>query len=308
MTNKIETLRAICFTQEDLQTVAGLQDSQFTSIDIDFMVEFKKVFELGLPQLRKFISKLDTEGSGLDPYSIQYYVDSLNNCALSEYVKEYAVNKRYFYQSPDCMGCTGNVSRSCASTAAIGEYYYPTGCGMDTFTKLPPIVQTTLTNAVKQVENVFRSSIAGCLNMDNTLPLVDKDPQRRCVDEPRGKMGLSPAGNYLIKDNRAYDNLVEASPYITGQVLSFLGSEDYRMYAAKKQYSPFILAQNESTSTNTQVMVKVSDKEEAKELAFDLMGDIFDSDERRKSEIVVPVENSNSKIYKLNTNTGQLGT
>jgi len=308
MTNKIETLRAICFTQEDLQNVVGIQDSQFTSVDIDFMVEFKKVFELGLPQLKKFITKLDEEGAALDPYSIQYYVDNLNNCALTEYVKEYAANKKYFRQSPDCMGCTGNVSRSCASTSAIGSDYYPTGCGLDTFVKLPPIVQNSLTNAVKQVENVFRSSIAGCLALDNTLPLVDKSPQYRYMEEPRGGMALSPAGNYLLKDSRAYDNVAESFSDIAGQVQSYLGSEDYRMYTSKKQYSPFTLAQNESTSTNMQVTVKVADKDEAKELAFDLMGDIFDSDERRKSEIVVPVENSNSKIYKLNTNTGQLGS
>ena len=71
MNNKVETLRAICYTASDIETITNLGDS-FSELEIDFMVQFKMIYELGLDQLEIFINKLDEEGEDLDTYTIEY--------------------------------------------------------------------------------------------------------------------------------------------------------------------------------------------------------------------------------------------
>ena len=58
MRNKIEILRSILFTKEDLVNYKNIDD-QFSKVEIEFMIEFKKIYELGLNQLEKFINKLE---------------------------------------------------------------------------------------------------------------------------------------------------------------------------------------------------------------------------------------------------------
>ena len=59
MRNKIEILRSILFTKEDLVNYKNIDD-KFSKVEIEFMVEFKKIYELGLNQLEKFINKLES--------------------------------------------------------------------------------------------------------------------------------------------------------------------------------------------------------------------------------------------------------
>ena len=45
MRNKIEILRSILFTKEDLVNYKNIDD-QFSKVEIEFMIEFKKIYEL----------------------------------------------------------------------------------------------------------------------------------------------------------------------------------------------------------------------------------------------------------------------
>lgn len=307
MINNVETLRALCFTEEDLQNIANLGDS-FSAKEIEFMVEFKKTFELGIPQLKKFIDKLDTEGSVLDTYTIQYYVDNLKNGPLCKQVEEYAKGKKYFKLSPDSMGNMGNLTKCPQNTPSAGTASYPLGCSVDTFNKLPPFIQATLTNGMMQTENVYRGCLKSSLEIDNTLPIVNKNPSTRYSLEVQGNGGWESTSNgcYMVQDCSFYKTLEATSIPIMKSVETYLGTDDYRMFTDKKEYNPFDYELNQSVSINTKVNRTITDGEATKTVTLDLMGDVFDSDARRESEIIIP-RDGRDYILKLNSNRGQLG-
>lgn len=306
MNNKVETLRAFCFTTDDLNNITN-QPELFSAEEVDFMIEFKKTFELGTDQLKKFIDKLDSEGSVLDTYTIQYYVDNLKNGPLFKYVEQYAQGKKYFKLSPDSMGCMGNLTRCPQNSPLVGTTVYPLGCSVDTYNKLPPLIQTTLVNSVKQVEDVFRGCLKSSLEIDNTLPIVDKLPSERYAAEASGSSGWETTanGSYMVKDRSFFEMLEATSIPIGETVKTYLGAEDYRMYLDKKAYNSFSDT-NTSVSENTKIMRNISEGDTSKTVSVDLMGDVFDSDEKRSSEIIIQ-KDERSYILKLNSNRGQLG-
>lgn len=307
MNNKVETLRAFCFTTEDLNNITN-QPELFSAEEVDFMIEFKKTFELGTEQLKKFINKLDREGSVLDTYTIQYYVDNLKNGPLSKYVEEYSAGKKYFKLSPDSMGCMGNLTRCPQNSPSVGTSVYPLGCSVDTYNKLPPFIQENLVNSVKQVEDIFRGCLKSSVEIDNTLPVVDKYPFQRYSAEAGGSNGWesTPCGNYMVKDCTFFKTLEATSIPIGENVKTFLGDEDYRMYLDKKEYNPFAPDLNTSISENTKIIRNITNGDVSKIVEVDLMGDVFDSDAKREAEIIIP-KDGNEYVVKLNSNRGQLG-
>ena len=57
MRNRVEILRAIEFTKDDLDNISNLDDLvSFSDKEKEFMESFKKVYELGLNQLELFIN------------------------------------------------------------------------------------------------------------------------------------------------------------------------------------------------------------------------------------------------------------
>lgn len=305
MKNTVEILRAICYTKEDLNTITNLADS-FTEKEIEFMVEFKKIYELGLDQLKKFIDKLDKEGKDLDTYTIQYYVDILTNGPLGSYVRQFSEFKKYFVNTPDTLGMLGNKNYSPENITIFSTDNYPLGCATDTFNKLPRFIQDGLKNGIKQVEDVFRTSLKSSSEVDNTLPIVDKSNQKRHDEEPSGKWVLRSNGNFMVKDSYYYQVIDDISQDIFDKVKLEIGEEDFRVYKDKKQYSPFDSDKNESTSTNNKIKKNITENGKTFEVTLDLMGDVFDSVEKRKNSIIVQSD-SKDKEYKLNTVEGQLG-
>ena len=196
MNNKVETLRAICFTAEDLKNIKNFADA-FTEKEIEFMVEFKKIYELGLDQLKKFIDKLDEEGKDLDTYTILYYVEVLLNGPLGSYVREFSKDKKYFVAISDSMGMLGNITRTTQNCPIYPDMDMPLGCSVDVFNKLPNFCQKTILNAVKITENMFRSSLYSSTFIDNTLPVIDKSNNIRYNDEKNGDWALKSSGTYL---------------------------------------------------------------------------------------------------------------
>lgn len=307
MNNKVETLRAICYTASDMETITNLGDS-FSELEIDFMVQFKMIYELGLDQLEIFINKLDEEGEDLDTYTIEYYVTSLLNGPLGLQTRELAKDKKYFLVGhEDSIGTLGNVTRSAQNNTLYETIGYPLGSSVDTYNKLPNFAQTTLTDSIKLTEDIFRGSLKSSSEVDNTLPIVDKLPQLRYEEEPVGKLVLRPNAAYMAKDVFFYLSVKDVSQDVFEKIKETLGDEDYRIYKDKKQYSPFDSEKNTSTSTNSKIKKKFTDGDLEEVIILDLLGDEFDSVERRTSKLIVSSD-VKDKEYLLHTNEGQLGS
>lgn len=305
-TNKIETLRAICFTKDDMENITNLGDL-FSDVDIDFMVEFKKIYELGLGQLEKFINKLDTEGKDLDTYSIQYYIDILHNGPLGNFVRELSIDKNYFVETPEIMGLLGNKSSSSSNTTLYFDRTKFIGCHVNTFNKLPTFMQTNLLASVSQTEDVFRSSLNSSIIIDNTLPIADKNPQLRYDEEYSGKWVLRSNGSFMVKDSYYYRAIEDISEQIFDKIKLELGDENFRMYSEKKLYNAFDLEKNTSISTNTTINKKIINNDVETIVETDLLGDELDSEAKRGN--ILKISNDVKDVeYKLNTNIGQLGS
>ena len=305
MRNQVEILRALCYTYDDLKTIQNLGDS-FSEKEIEFMVEFKKIYELGLDQLKVFIDKLDEEGDELDAYSIQYYVDVLFNGPLGSHTRELSKDKKYFPDTPEGMGRNGNNANSSPNTTLYETLYYPLGAPVDIHNKVPAFTQELIKTAVEQADEVFRSGFRSSMVHDNTLPIIDKAPQQRYVEEPKGGWELAPNGSYLVKDRYFKLAIEEVSQDIFDSVKAYLGDENFRLWADKKTFFPFDSSKNTSTGTNNKIEKEFTENSETIVITVDLMGDVFDSEEKRAT--ILKVENdSKDKEYTLNTNEGQLG-
>jgi hypothetical protein len=293
-----------------LDTIQNVSEFEFSEKDIEFMVEFKKIYELGLDQLQKFIDKLDEEGEELDTYSILYYVSVLLNGPLGNYVREFSEGKKYFTNTPDTMGMLGNKTKSIQNDTIYPTIEYPLGASVDTFNKLPLFIQETLGTAVEQTEEIFRGSLKSTSVNDNTLPVIDKNPQQRYVDEKDGLWVKKSNGSYMVKDRYFYLAVDDKSRDIFEKVQEYLGEENFRIYRDKKDYNAFDSEKNQSESKNEKIEKEfteiVNDEEKTLTITLDLMGDEFDSEDRRKSELKIPSDDKDRK-FKLNTNEGQLG-
>jgi hypothetical protein len=298
MRNKVELLRSIEYTKEDLKNIQNLEDiDTFTDKDIEFMEEFKKIYEFGLNQLELFINKLIDEGKDLDVYSINYYMDVLLNGPLGSYVRTLSKDKTYFKNHPDSLGILGNKLKTIQNTTILIGYDDELGCPVDVYNKLPLTLQNNLKNAVKNVESVFKSCFSSSTIVDNTLPLVDKKPQERYFEESKGTWVFSAHGNYGVRDSYFYKVIDDISESIFEKIKNYLGEETFRLYRDAKEYNPFD-DKNDSTSKNWKV--------KREEGTSDLMGNTFDSDDKRKASLKVST-NGSDKEYQLNTVVGQLG-
>jgi len=305
MTNKVEILRAIVFTKEDVDTIQNLGD-EVTDKDIEFMVEFKKIYELGLGQLKKFIDKIDQEGDELDTYSINYYISVLVNGPLGSYVREFSKDKKFFLNTPDTLGTLGNKNSSSSNNTVFIDMGYPIGCSVDTYNKLPLFIQSTLQESIKITEDIFRSSLKSSSEIDNTLPQVDKNPQLRYDEEFLGKWVLRSNGTYMVKDRFNILSVEDSSQAVFEKVQEFLGEDNFRIYRDKKQYNAFDSEKNVSKSSIVKVEKKYTEGNNTEIITTDLMGDEFDSEEKRKSALVISSVEKDEKFL-LNTNEGQLG-
>lgn len=307
MRNKIEILRALCFTKEDLETIKNVPDGTFTDLEIEFMVEFKKIYELGLNQLEVFINKLDEEGKDLQTWDIDYYVTLLLNGPLGSYAKKLAENKKYFIALPNILGNTGNSAVTLANTTLYLDNLYPLSVAVDTFNSIPDFIQGTVIESTEIVERMFRSSLNASIVNDNTLPIADKAPQKRYLEEDKGDWVKRSNASYSVKDSFYRVRMADTRSKIFDKVKELIGEEHYRIYEDHKRYSPFDDEYNTSTAINYQVKEEITENDITQEVTTDLFGNVYDSDDRRKSVLKVPTPEKD-KEYVLNTVEGQLGS
>lgn len=305
MSVKAEILRAICFTEEDLKNIQNLGE-EFLDIDISFVVEFKKIYELGLPQLKKFIDKLESEGKDLDVQSIIYYKTILLNGPLGTYVREYSKDKKYFGSYPDSLGLLGNFSNSGASVTNTLYDSYPLGASVDTFNKLPDYIQKSV-SLIKTTEDLFRSSVASSTVNDNTLPLVDKKSQDRYNKELNGGWSATSNATYLNMDVDYIKSVQNVSQKIFDSIKESISEENFRIFEHYKTYSPFDAKKNTSKASNISLDKEYQKGDKKEIIKMDLLGDVIDSEEKRARVLKIEDELKDLE-YKLNTNTGQLGS
>jgi hypothetical protein len=304
MRNKIEILRAIEFTKDDLNNIVNLDEfPEFTIKDREFMEEFKKVYELGLNQLEKFINKLDLEGSELDIYSIRYYVTQLLTGPLGSYAKELSKDKKYFRNIPDIMGRCGNIEVTNSNVTIVPNTSPPLGQTVDVYNKLPIFLKDLSVEASTVSENVFRVGMIPTSCIDNTLPLIDKKTQQRVNTEDSGSWQSQAHGTNCVRDRYFYNVLKEInSDIFFKKVKNYLQDENFRIFYDKKSYNSFDASKNTSTASNSTVVLSSN----GELIETDLMGDVYDSFDRRKSTLKLQTESKNVE-YELSTNIGQLG-
>lgn len=315
MTNRVEILRTLLFTKEDYDTITNAENS-FSDLEIEFMIEFKKIYELGLTQLEKFLDKLEEKGHELDIYTIMYYMELLRNGPLGAYLPSYTADKTRYWSrnTPDTLGLLGNKNKSPQNVTIYQGVEYPLGSEVNTFNRSPGFMQATSKLAIQLTEDMFRSGLMSSSMVDNTLPIADKRPDLRYSEEPTGQFVLRPNASYMVKDRYFYLEVEKASAPVFDKVKEYLTEpevpiplgENWRMYKEKKQYTPFDSGKNTSKSTNTKVKKEFTYGEDKEIITLDLMGDEFDSEDRRASVLKIsnPIKDEE---YKLNTNEGQLG-
>jgi hypothetical protein len=302
MRSNIDVLRGLCFSEEDLEQIQNLGD-QFTKKEIEFMIEFKKIYELGLKQLEKFINKLDEEGKDLETWDIDYYVRHLLNGPLAAQTLELSKDKKYFITIPDILGIVGNNQSTRHNTTLYTDGFIPLDTPVDVYNKTPEFSQKHIINSNEQVEQMFRSSMRMAVINDNTLPIADKRPQDRYNEEKTGKWVTKSNGSFAVKDSFWRVKLEDVRQKVFDKVKEMIGEEHYRIFEDRKTYPPFDSEKNDSKATAYEIekIVVEGDKEETFKL--DVYGDVYDT-----RDTILKVENpEKNKEYLLNTVEGQFG-
>lgn len=270
------------------------------------MVEFKKIYELGLNQLEKFINKLDEEGKDLQTWDIDYYVQLLLNGPLGAYATKLAENKKYFTIIPDVMGTVGNNAVTTHNTTSLGKDDYPLGVAVETYNNLPKFIQNIIPQVSEFVENVFRSGIEASTVIDNTLPIIDKAPQKRFDEESKGLWVKRSNASYLVKDSYYRLAMKDTRSLIFDKVKEFLGEEHFRIWADRKRYNPFDSDYNTATGIPNLIEKVLRDGENEETIRMDTMGNVLDSEEKRKASLKVTNPEKDEEFV-LNAVEGQLG-
>jgi hypothetical protein len=301
MRNKIEILRAVCFTKDDIKNYDNLP-FEFRDIEIEFMEEFKKIYELGLNQLERFIIKLDNQGSQLEPQDVQYYVKQLLNGPYSSYAAELARGRKYFTPTPDNIGILRNNETTGSSTSLYIDDQYPVEVPSDLLNKTPLSIQNMIKVSTETVEVMFRSSLFTSIAYDNTLPIVDKKNQTRYSEERNGAWLQKAHGNFNVKDAFYRTKMEPVRSEIADIVRGDLGDEQFRIYEDKKQFSPFNPYSNSDYSANFVMDKKLTTGDKTQTIKEDIFGNVIDD---RNTQITIN-KNSTNKEFLPNTVSGQL--
>tara|TARA_R110002020_G_scaffold471407_1_gene698488 strand:+ start:2387 stop:4129 length:1743 start_codon:yes stop_codon:yes gene_type:complete len=200
--NKVEILRALETTKDQFNSLiqedcegndrGPVSGYTFSEDDKDFMEEFKKVSQLGLNQLERFIGKLKTDNQKIDEYSILYYIRQLLNGPFGHFASVFANGEGVFSSAPDIMGSIAeqltkpflgqNFPRPSSSTPVFTGVAMSVGA--DIYNKSPRFVQQALGDVTRAAGSVFNQNFVSSIVNANTLPYIDKQTRIRISQEP----------------------------------------------------------------------------------------------------------------------------
>lgn len=300
MNNKIEALRAIWFMKDESPEISGLD---FTEDEKKLVEEFKKIYELGIPQLEKFIKLLDKSE---DTYNILYFKSVLRNGPFAEQVKDLIESSKKLKDVNDNMGNVGIPIYTIQNTT-IFEGTEAGELSKTLSSKLPKFMEDAFKDSIKVTENIFRSGMTSSASIDNTLPIEDKKNQERYGSEPSGNWTSKPNGNYMVKDSFFYKQIKSIEEDIKKKVKEYIDKPEpgrNQILEDIKEYNPFDKAMNESKAA-TPKENKITEKIDGENMTLDLMGDIVITKNQLTNKITIESTASNKSINP-NTNKGQL--
>jgi hypothetical protein len=303
LTKKVERLRAVLLTKKQSEELIKNIDTlgDYNDEDKTLMENFKKIYHVGVKQLKVFIDLLNEMGKKIDEYSITYYTTQLKNGPLKSFLSSLVSDKPYWGSNADIIGTQGNLNRSATQTPIheLGETAV-FDQSVVTLNKLPGFAFEAYTELTDSVNKIYKANILGSLDLDSTLR---GRSFRYANDEPHGE--------YIVADTTSWNNTRAASDGIYNEIKTALGDENYRMYTYNKLVTPFNSDINTSVSTQYVVhhLSEYKSLGETKSviLSTDLVGNVFEYTEPRKFELEIKGESNNTKL-KLHTVQGQLGS
>lgn len=321
LNNKIEKLRAVEITTDQINelipNISILGD--FSTSDKNLMENFKKIFHLGLRQLRKFIDLLNS--SNADPYTVLYFTKQLLNGPLADEVQPLVdSNKSLWKKTPDILGTNGNVNRSQTSIPIFDSTTIPANANNVTLNKLPEFMRSNIEGIALIANTTTSVSVIKTLVVDNTLPCVEKNSSER-VSGDESNLNSTAHGLYMVSDVSRFNVSEAAEQAIRSNVSGFNGSKDDALYLFKRDYNPYI--DNDSEVDRYEVQRKLEyqytnvnpDKPDDEIIIknviikTDMYGNTYDSDEAKayKMRVEDPEEENVEVELNLYTVKGRLG-
>tara|TARA_R110001583_G_scaffold57174_1_gene171682 strand:- start:7173 stop:8489 length:1317 start_codon:yes stop_codon:yes gene_type:complete len=236
--------------------------SEVKPIDREMMESFKKLFQLGKDNAKKFPDVLDDAfgegGDVLDAYSVLYYLSQWRTTPLSNYKDlDLDAYNRVWTPGPDIMGVNANVAPTNSSTPVFK------GVAADvpdvTLNKCPSILIKLLATGKGSSQGLFSSNISSAI-AENTLPFIDKRNDQRIEQEPEaGWNKVNPVhGNLMVKDIEKNEIQKGVAQDILDEIENYLGDKPFQLYLFRKFINYFNPAINNCWSWGDYVVREVS--------------------------------------------------
>jgi len=277
----VETLRALELTKDQfiavIETDCPAEESAggssakgkdkeilgytFTNKDKELCESFKKVYQLGLNQLRVFVNDLVADNPEINEQAALYYMRQLYNGPFTNQVAIYAQNpyrgrgrvQNCFFPSPDILGCLANTAQQNAGTAIY--YGESNDISLNLVKKTPAFIRRNLANCQRTCSKVIQYNTESAVYSDNTLPYIDKRSIERVNTEFLGNYTSSTiaVGNLMLKDIKFSNILRSIANTIIGIIEDFLGVDAFRLFNYKRDINFFDPEQNISKTKNDKV-------------------------------------------------------
>ena len=267
----VETLRALELTKDQFvsvietdckdQSKGPILGYTFSNKDKELCESFKKVYQLGLNQLRIFVDDLIKGNPEINEQAALYYMRQLYNGPFTNQVAIYAQNpyrgrgrvQNCFFPSPDILGCLANTAQQNAGTAIY--YGESNDISLNLVKKTPAFICRNLNNCQRTCAQVIQYNTESAVYSDNTLPYIDKRSTERVNTEYLGRYTASTiaVGNLMLKDINFSNILRSIANTIIGIIEDYLGLDAFRLFEYKRNINFFDPEQNISKTENGQV-------------------------------------------------------
>jgi hypothetical protein len=267
----VETLRALELTKDQFvsvietdckdQSKGPILGYTFSNKDKELCESFKKVYQLGLNQLRIFVDDLIKGNPEINEQAALYYMRQLYNGPFTNQVAIYAQNpyrgrgrvQNCFFPSPDILGCLANTAQQNAGTAIY--YGESNDISLNLVKKTPAFIRRNLNNCQRTCAQVIQYNTESAVYSDNTLPYIDKRSTERVNTEYLGRYTASTiaVGNLMLKDINFSNILRSIANTIIGIIEDYLGLDAFRLFEYKRNINFFDPEQNISKTENGQV-------------------------------------------------------